>query len=307
MSMKPCRDPRICGVRNHRPGTVCLAERGAPSCGGGVLPAQPPPSSQSTSTSMREFRDVDDLLDAYDKPEREKRPREVVSDSMRRQAFSRLRAGGLVPREAVQAGDALEWEDRDGITQCIYWGSNGYLMYGDSPESEEVRDDHTMRTLTGSADSIDECLPDLRRMKAEAASRSDSDWRTDEEALFSSYVLNAHHEINSTLRSGDHLHPEVERTLDAAMSRDSLAEPLVVFRGVQAHVDIDEGDQSDPGYVSVTDNPHHASSFASRGGKIMMFELPAGTRLRDNRGSEGELVLPRSTPMRGVRIYSKDD
>lgn len=59
-NLKPCADPRICGVKSHKPGTVCKAEqiRGRRQKGGASAQSSlgaPPPSSASPK---REFPEV---------------------------------------------------------------------------------------------------------------------------------------------------------------------------------------------------------------------------------------------------------
>ena len=49
-NLKPCKDPRICGVRNHRPGTACRAE--------GMYPGTPKPSSLGSGTVPSSATDI---------------------------------------------------------------------------------------------------------------------------------------------------------------------------------------------------------------------------------------------------------
>lgn len=59
-NLRPCKDPRICGVQNHRPGTTCQAER-ASSLGGlaSNLTSAPPSSRVSDiSTSVQIARSI---------------------------------------------------------------------------------------------------------------------------------------------------------------------------------------------------------------------------------------------------------
>ena len=57
MNMKPCKDPSICGVQNHRPGTGCRAEglkKGTRGRAAAVLSSRPPSSSKADPSGVTE-------------------------------------------------------------------------------------------------------------------------------------------------------------------------------------------------------------------------------------------------------------
>lgn len=82
MNMKPCADPRICGVKNHRPGTVCQAELSQKRGGDGIANASfhaPPPSASQGPVSDDRPEHVNprlstpEMLESYDRAFQDKR------------------------------------------------------------------------------------------------------------------------------------------------------------------------------------------------------------------------------------------
>jgi len=130
-----------------------------------------------------------------------------------------------------------------------------------------------------------------------------TDWNKDSDAVSFMYFGEAHGDVNSALRNKTYFNQDAIATLDKIMSKDTLAEDTVVYRGIRDYSgkvrkQIEAGTYRDDGYLSTTTNLKTATNFSGggRNGSIVMaLTLPAGTKCADFRNdSEAEIALPRS-------------
>lgn len=125
----PCQDPRICGVQNHRPGTVCKAASRRPTPQGDSTPglAQTPPSARTaaedTSVDPDDVRGLVREIDPegewdFSWEERSSRSRKPRSATLARSdsdgGYSHILRLELNPRRPV--ADSARMEDAHGIT-----------------------------------------------------------------------------------------------------------------------------------------------------------------------------------------------
>jgi len=129
------------------------------------------------------------------------------------------------------------------------------------------------------------------------------DWNHDTGAAEFMYFGEAFSDINMNLRNGDRLNKNLVATLDRSMEKDTLTEPVTVYRGVRISNEatrqkLVSGSYSDPAYLSTSTDEQTARSFAGGGkrpGLVMKLTLPAGTQCRDQRDdTEQEITLPRN-------------
>lgn len=129
------------------------------------------------------------------------------------------------------------------------------------------------------------------------------DWNKDTDAVSFMYFGEAHGDVNSALRNKTYFNKDAIATLDKIMSKDTLSEDIVVYRGIRDYSgkvrkQIEAGTYRDDGYLSTTTNLKTATNFSGggRGGSIVMsLVLPAGTKCADLRkDSEAEIALPRN-------------
>lgn len=129
------------------------------------------------------------------------------------------------------------------------------------------------------------------------------DWNHDAGAAEFMYFGEAFSDINMNLRNGTHLNKDLIATLDRSMEKDTLTEPVTVYRGVRVSNEatrqtLTSGSYTDPAYLSTSTDEQTARNFAGNGrhpGFVMKLTLPAGTKCRNQReDAEHEITLPRN-------------
>lgn len=128
-----------------------------------------------------------------------------------------------------------------------------------------------------------------------------TNWNKDEDAAGFLYFGEAHYDINSALRNNSYINPELVKTLDGLMQKDTLEKDTVVYRGIrgkdQLMASINSGDYRDNGYLSTTTDPAIAKGFSGGGrssSAVLKLTLPAGTKCHDaSNDAEREITLPR--------------
>jgi len=102
---------------------------------------------------------------------------------------------------------------------------------------------------------------------------------------------------------------EVVKQIDEAMLKSKIPEDVLVYRGVQGNMPRLGEKIRDPAFQSTSLDPKIADGFAGGGGYKLEIELPGGQHAvyvsGVMGGAEAEILLPRGTTLRVVKISGR--